>query len=153
MRGASMKSLSITRWVITDLPLWVKPPGRRGYATAKPNCSKALSASAIPRWLVLGHVVGCAKHRADRRRFAWQWQKISPARRGASLERSPGYGRSILSLTFHSDAAHCWNGGPVGGASAIYLRPRPSAMTHNEKRGKIDPTSMPHFLLTITWAA
>jgi hypothetical protein len=21
-------------------------------------------------------------------------------------------------------------------------------MTHNEKRGKIDPTSMPHFLLT-----
>jgi hypothetical protein len=72
MRGASMKSLSITRWVITDLPLWVKPPGRRGYTTAKPNCSKALSASAIPRWLVLGHVVGCAKHRADRRRFAWQ---------------------------------------------------------------------------------
>jgi hypothetical protein len=60
-------------------------------------------------------------------------QKISPARRGASLERSPGYGRSILSLTFHSDAAHCWNGGPVGGASAIYLRQRPSAMTHNEK--------------------
>jgi hypothetical protein len=57
-------------------------------------------------------------------------QKISPARRGASLERSPGYGRSILSLTFHSDAAHCWNGGPVGGASAIYLRPRPSAQTH-----------------------
>jgi hypothetical protein len=48
------------------------PPGRRGYTTAKPNCSKALSASAIPRWLVLGHVVGCAKHQGDRRLFAWQ---------------------------------------------------------------------------------
>jgi hypothetical protein len=70
-------------------------------------------------------------------------QKISPARRGASLERSPGYGRSILSLTFHSDAAHCWNGGPVGGASAIYLRPPPSAMTLNEKRGKVDPRPCP----------
>jgi hypothetical protein len=26
--------------------------------------------------------------------------------------------RSILSLTFHADAAHCRNGGPVGGAAA-----------------------------------
>jgi hypothetical protein len=72
MRGASMKSLSIITPLIADLPLSVKTPGRRGYTTAKPICSKAPSASAIPRWLVLGHVVGCAKHRADRRRFAWQ---------------------------------------------------------------------------------
>jgi hypothetical protein len=56
-------------------------------------------------------------------------QKISPARRGASLERSPGYGRSILSLTFHSDAAHWPRRGGVGNLFAtvaiVYMVARP----------------------------
>jgi hypothetical protein len=69
--------------------LWVKPPGRRGYTTAKPNCSKALSASAIPHWLVLGHVVGCAKHRADRGRFAWHDKKLAPLGAGQVLSVLP----------------------------------------------------------------
>jgi hypothetical protein len=50
--------------------------------------------------------------------------KISPARRGASLERCPGYGRSILSLTFHSDAAHCWKAPLVGRPQSICDRGR-----------------------------
>ncbi len=53
--------------------------------------------------------------------------KKSPARHGASLERSPNF-RSILSLRPGCGvAAHCWNGGHRWWGEVIYLDSRPSA--------------------------
>jgi hypothetical protein len=78
-------------------------------------------------------------------------KKISPARRGASPERSPGYGRSILSLTFHSDAAHCWNGGPRWWGVGNLFATAAVGNDAQRKKGKVDPhpcSPMPHFLLT-----
>jgi hypothetical protein len=37
--------------------------------SAKPNCSKALSASAIPRWLVLGQIGECHRPLQDGRSY------------------------------------------------------------------------------------
>jgi hypothetical protein len=52
---------------------------------------------------------------------------------------------SILSLTFHADAAHCRNGGPLCGAAANLFAA--GAVAQRKKR-QDRSTPIPHFLLT-----
>src|SRR5262249_28525665 len=55
-------------------------------------------------------------------------KKKSPARHGASLERSPNF-RPILSLRPGCGvAAHCWNGGRHWWGKVIYRARQPAAM-------------------------
>jgi hypothetical protein len=68
---------------------------------------------------------------ADHRLAVAHAKKISPARRGAVLSVLPDM--PFDPEPYILDAAHCWNGGPIRGAAAIYFSRPPQAMMGDEK--------------------